>query len=431
MATDQTLVASSGAPFAALANITNALLKQVPPSFQPYLDSTIDLLSDTSAYVQSATGLSSTALYSTAGAVVLLGAIPTVLANRGAQKNGQPGKGKGGTMSRFGWSSRGELSPFSSNLGSNGVPAVTDDDFSYITSEDLETSGGEIPRHRPRHDAHDGTTGQQYGRSSRQVVEEPDVLQIRSKGKTYKEDFPAYSIGDGQVLVGDLQERIQLLLKLSSKQAKNMKLLYKGRALKEPGKPVRDYGVKNNSEVLVIVGEPGQDESSEDSGEEIVVIDEGRPKTKKKKKSRKSKRGGTPSPADGGSSSTGLEVPSDHDRRPGSSSRTQSPSVMSGVSGASAAAAVPGGPIDKINSLAQHFEDKWLPLCLKFIKSPPTDAKKREDEHRRITETVMQQVILKLDGVETDGQEEARARRREVVRYVQGILKEMDGRLQG
>lgn len=427
MATGQTLLASSGAPFASFANITSALLK-LPPSLQPYLDSTVDLLSDTSAYVQSATGLSSTALYSTAGAVILLGAIPTVLGRNG-QKNGKTSKGKGSNMSRFGWSSREELSPFSSNLGSNGgVPAVTEDDFSYITSEDLETNGLEVPRHRPRHDPHDADAAQ-YGRSPRQV-EEPDVLQIRSKSQTYPEEFPAYSIGDGQVLVGDLQERIQLVMKLSNRQAKRMRLLYKGRQLKEPETPVRDYGVKNNSEVLVVLGDVGADESSDDSSEEIVVIDEPRKKSGKKKNRKPKRRGGERSPPDGGSN-TGLEVPSENDRRPGSSSRTQSPSVMSGVSGASAAAAVPGGPVDKINSIGQHFEDKLLPLCLKFTASPPSDPKKREDEHRRISETVMQQVILKLDGVETEGQDEARAKRRELVRHVQGILKDMDGRLKG
>jgi hypothetical protein len=409
VATNQALVASSGAPFASLANITSALLN-IHPSLQPYLESTFDLLSNTSAYAQSATGLSSTALYSTAGAIALLGAIPAALARSGTQKkSNEAGKGKTGNMSRFGWSTRGGLSPFSSNLGEGGVPAVTEDDFSYITSEDLESSGVE---HRSRDDT--------------QASEEPDVLQIRSKGKTYNEHFPAYSIGDGQVLVADLQERIQLLMKLSDKQAKRMRLLYKGRQLKDLDKPVRDYGVKNNSEVLVILGDVAADDSSDDGSEEIVVIDEPRKKSKKKKSKSKKNRGGERSPPD-----TGLELPSEADRRPGSSSRTQSPSVASGFSGASSGSAVQGGPVDKINNIGQQFTEKLLPLALQFTAKPPTDPKKREDEHRRISETVMQQVILKLDGVDTEGQDEARARRRELVRYVQGVLKDMDARLKG
>lgn len=408
MATSQALVASSGAPFASLANITSALLN-LYPSFQPYLENTFDLLGNTSAYAQSATGLSSTALYSTAGAIALLGAIPAVLARSNTpKKSNKSGRGKPGNMSRFGWSTRGGLSPFSSNLGEGGVPAVTEDDFSYITSEDLETSGVE---HRPKHDT--------------EASEDPDVLQIRSKGKTYFENFPAYSIGDGQVLVADLQERIQLLMKLSEKQAKRMRLLYKGRQLKDLDKPVRDYGVKNNSEVLVILGDVAADDSSDDDSEEIVVIDEPRKKSKKKKSKSKKNRGGERSPPD-----TSLEVPSDADHRPGSSSRTQSPSA-SGFSGASSGSAVQGGPVDKINNIGQHFTEKLLPLALQFTASPPTDPKKREDEHRRISETVMQQVILKLDGIDTEGQDEARAKRRELVRYVQGVLKDMDTRLKG
>ncbi|OIW29373.1 BAG domain-containing protein [Coniochaeta ligniaria NRRL 30616] len=334
---------------------------------------------------------------------------------------------------RFGWSTRGALSPFSSNLGpgGGGVPAVTDDDFSYITSEDLESHGLDIPR-RPHHNVDDASSGH-YGRSAPQVPEDDDILLIKNKGVTYPEHFPAYSIGDGQVLVRDLQERVQMVMKLSERRARRVRLLYKGRQLKDMDKPVRDYGVKNNSEVLVVLGDVGAEGSSEESSEEIVVVDRGDDANRKKpnkKKRRGKKRDAARSPPDS-SSNTGLEVPFENDRRGGSSSRAESPSVLSGISGASAAASVSGGPIEKLNSIGMHFTAKLLPLCSKFTASPPSDPKKREDEHRRITETVMQQVILKLDEVDTQGEEEARARRKELVRHVQSVLKEMDGRLHG
>ncbi|KAB5576100.1 BAG domain-containing protein [Coniochaeta sp. 2T2.1] len=337
---------------------------------------------------------------------------------------------------RFGWSTRGALSPFSSNLGPNGggVPAVTDDDFSYITSEDLETHGVDMPRRR-HHDVHDSTSSH-YGKSAPppQVPEDDDILLIKNKGVTYPEHFPAYSIGDGQVLVRDLQERIQLVMKLSDRRARRVRLLYKGRQLKDMDKPIRDYGVKNNSEVLVVLGDVAEEGSSEESSEEIVVVDRGDDDDARKKSSKKKRRGkkrdSARSPPDSGSNN-GLEVPLAKDRRGGSSSRAESPSGLSGVSGASAAAAVPGGPLEKLNSIGMHFTTKLLPLCLKFTAEPPSDAKKREDEHRRISETVMQQVILKLDEVDTQGDDEARARRRELVRHVQSVLKEMDGRLNG
>jgi hypothetical protein len=425
----QGALASSGAPFATLANITSSLLK-LPPSLQTYLDNTIHLVSDTSTYLQSTTGLSSTTIYSTGAAVILLGALPVVLGKGTHKSTGQSAGKPAGMTNRFGWSTRGALSPFSSNLGtSGGVPAVTDDDFSYITSEDLESHGLDIPP-RPHHSAQDASSSL-YGRSAPQVPEDDDILLIKNKGVTYPEHFPAYSIGDGQVLVSDLQERVQMVMKLSSRRARRVRLLYKGRQLKEMDKPVREYGVKNNSEVLVVLGDVEAEGSSDESSEEIVVVARDEDATRKKptkKKRRGKKRDAARSPPDSGSN-VGLEVPFDNDRRGAASSRAESPSVMSGVSGASAAASVPGGPTEKLNSIAMHFTTKLLPLCSDFTASPPSDPKKREDEHRRISETVMQQVILKLDEVDTQGQEEARARRKELVRHVQSVLKEMDTRL--
>lgn len=307
---------------------------------------------------------------------------------------------------------------------------MTDDDFSYITSEDLEGRDLDVPRlpHRNVQDA--GSS--QYGRSAPQGPEDDDILLIKNKGVTYPEHFPAYSIGDGQVLVSDLQERVRLVMKLSDRHARRVRLLYKGRQLKDADKPIRDYGVKNNSEVLVVLGDMGTEGSSEESSEEVVVVDHGdnaaRKKPKKKRKGKK--RDDARSPPDS-NSSVGLEVPLESDRRGGSSSRAESPSVLSSVSGASAAASVPGGPIEKINGIGMHFTTKLLPLCRKFTADPPSDSKKREDEHRKISETVMQQVILRLDEVDTQGEEEVRAKRKELVRHVQNVLKEMDVRLQG
>lgn len=428
----QGALASSGAPLTTLANITSSLLK-LPPSLQTYVDNIIDLGSGTSAYLQSTTGLSSTTIYSTGAAVILLSALPVVLGKRNHKSPGRSAHKPAGMSNRFGWSSRGGLSPFSSNLGTSGggVPAITDDDFSYITSEDLETHGLDVPR-RPQRNAPDASTSP-YGRSAPQIPEDDDILLIKNKGVTYPEHFPAYSIGDGQVLVRDLLERVQLVMKLSPRHARRVRLLYKGRQLKDLDKPIRDYGVKNNSEVLVVLGDVAAEGSSDESSEEIVVVDRDADATRKKtsKKKRRGKKWDSARSPPDGNSNAGLEVPFDNDRRGGSTSRTQSPSALSGVSGASAAASVPGGPMAKLNSIGMHFTTKLLPLCSQFIANPPADPKKREDEHRRISETVMQQVILKLDEVDTQGEEEARARRKELVRHVQSVLKEMDARLHG
>lgn len=421
MASGSSTLASSGAAQIAghIANLTSSLVNQLPPSVQTTIDSV-------SQYIESTTGVNPSLFYSSAAAAaVLLGAIPTVYAKSISSRSDKDRDAGGKKMSRYGWSSgrdRDGLSPFNSSLGRDGVPAVTDDDYSYITSEDLEKHGVEgrdykkEPVDRSRH----------YTRSTggpSLVIDEDDILLIKNKGITYPEHFPAYSIGDGKLLVGDVRERAQMVMKLSDRKARKIKLLYKGRQLKIDDEPICEFGVKNNSEIMVVHPDGGDDESSTESSEEVVVVgskdaEGGRSKKSKSGKKRRSKKKdrSSTSPRDSG----GLEVP----RNDGAGgSRPQSPA--SGVSGGSAAAA-PGGPIDKLNTIKSHFTTQLLPLCLQYTANPPSDRKKSEDEHRKLSETVMQQVLLKLDEVETNGDEDARAKRKELVRMVQDVLKGLD-----
>jgi len=408
-----------------LANVTSLL--KLPAPVQAYLDSALVHVSSVTEYLESATGYSPTTLYSTAGAILLLATIPAITTRNNQKK-------KQNMSSRYGFSTRGGLSPFGSTLGQGGIPAVTDDDYSYITSEDLETF--DVPRgHHHRHDqgsfSHSASDpAPSFGH--RKPAD--DVMLIKYKDITYPEHFPAYSIGDGKLEVNDVTERVKLIMNLSAREARGIRLFYKGRQLKEPKAPIREYGVKNNSEVMVVFGEPI--ESSGESSEEIVVVGRDErdnyeaPKKSKKNKSRRGRRAEERSPRESpreSASSFSLEVPAGSGSRRGVSRvRTASPSSLSAISGASAAAAVPGGPIDKMNSIAAHFDAKLRPLCLQYTESPPSDPKKRDNDHRKISETVMQQVILKLDEVETAGDEAARSMRRQLVRDVQGVLKRMD-----
>ncbi|EFX00590.1 bag domain containing protein [Grosmannia clavigera kw1407] len=441
LASGPSALASLGAPFASLTNITSALLPKLPPALQTYLDTSIDsvsfALSSSNAYLQSTTGFSPTTVYSTVVGVFVLGAASTVAAKKGGpvaksskkKKKRKAAKPKAENMSRYGWPSgqKPSLSPYTTSLSQDGVPNVTDADFEYITSDGVQ-------------DDYDAQLAFDYGTGSRSGgsyfrppdediddIPKDDVLLFRRDKKVDREFFPPYAIGDGKLYTSDVLDRVQLLYKLSDSQAKRVKLYYKGKLLKIEDQPVCLTGVKNNSEILVIV--PPGDDDSISSNENVSGSGTGREKTAKSKSKKSKQKSGRNTAQETPSSPTiGLEVPRGRDdARPGSTSRASS--AVSGGSGASKVPAPPGSPMEKLNNIALHFETKLLPQCQKFIAQPPSDPKKRTDDHRKISETTMQQVILKLDEVNTGGDSAVRARRKELVTQVQDTLKEMDRKM--
>ncbi|KAI1329087.1 BAG domain-containing protein [Xylariaceae sp. FL0255] len=376
------------ASFGAFQNITQLL----PPSLQNYVVTTLTHLSDAFAvpneYITSQ-GASPTAVYSTvAGAAAV--ALPLL-------------------MSRYGWGlTRDGLSPFASQANSQDVPHVTDEDFSYITSEDLLEHP--LPPTSRTYDT--------QGRRHLDSNENDDLIRIKSRGVTYPVHFPAFSIDDGRLTVQDVRERAGLVMDLSERRASRIKLLYKGRHLKTPGIPIRDYGVKSNSEVMAVVPEGRVENEDYDSSEsmEDVIVEEARDDRPAKKKRNKNGKVKKPKRV----TKDTLDVPNNDEN---SKLTTPDPSrhpsrVPSPV--------VPSGPVEKLATIRSHFDTELLPLCKEFIRRPPKDAKKLEDEHRRLSETTMQHVLLKLDEVDTGGDPEIRARRKDLVNYVQDVLKEID-----
>ncbi|RJE16415.1 BAG domain-containing protein, partial [Aspergillus sclerotialis] len=57
---------------------------------------------------------------------------------------------------------------------------------------------------------------------------------------------------------------------------------------------------------------------------------------------------------------------------------------------------------------------------------PPTDPKARDYEHKRRSETVLAQVILKADGIDPTGDDDARNARRGLIKETQAILSRLD-----
>ncbi|KAH7152752.1 hypothetical protein EDB81DRAFT_432962 [Dactylonectria macrodidyma] len=297
-------------------------------------------------------------------------------------------------MSRYGWSiGREQLSPYGGISG--GVPAVTDEDFSYITSQDLD----DVP-------------SSYYTRSASAAPRTPedDVLLIKNKGITYPAHFPAYAIGDGKLRVLDVKDRVAVLMDISPRAARRIKLLYKGRHLKDPVAPVREYGVKNNSELMAVL--PELDEADSPSEEEMVIVDAPRSDSKSRNKKRNKKRN-SKKKGDGDGSSAAASSPR------GSNSTLATPKSP-------VPTAPLTGPLKVLQDLSNEFNTKWLPLCDDFTAAPPSDPKKCEDEHRKLSETIMLHIVLKLDGVDSEGNPEVRTRRKELVQHVQAALKRLD-----
>ncbi|UKZ83957.1 hypothetical protein TrVFT333_011772 [Trichoderma virens FT-333] len=340
---NQPIVASSGALQQIITTYLNGTLTNLSAAFQ-----------ESSEYISGTLGVPPTFVYSGLAALV---ALPI-------------------TMSRYGWSLSREQS-FGAMSG--GVPDVTNEDFSYITAQDLDD---------PRVEYTDTRFYPPRPRSRGPSEPEDDILLIKHRGVTYPAHFPAYSIGDGKLYVKDVRDRIGLLMDLSSHTTRRIKLLYKGKQLKESMYPVREYGVKNKSELMAVIPD-AEDDNGGRSDDDMIIVDEpsrndsksSKSKSKKKKSKRKDKNEASSptSPIDSGSN--------------GDAANAVSPTAINAA-------------MKKLDDISDDFHSNWLPL--------------------KLSESVMQQIILKLDGVETEGVDEIRQRRKDLVRRVQEVLKQLD-----
>lgn len=355
------------------------------------------------------------------------------------------------------WSG-GRYSPF--KVSTTNAPTVSEDDYDYLGPDDLV----EPP---PR--AHRANEG--YGYSKPQ--HSPDILVLKHRGTTYPLHLPAFSIGEGDLKVGELRSLAAEQTK--TEDIRRVKLIYKGRRLKDDARACCDEGLKQQSEITCVISEPGtrEDVDSSDSADSEEMLENGlggprvevdgtirggggsnHNKPPRRKSSHRSGRRKKNSNHQGASSdntsprgSSGFLSPTIESSIPpiGSSQDTRLPSrAASPVRPPTASSSAPPPhptssspkpphssfkpktPLETFDAISYNYQTNLLPKCLSFTTHPPTDDKTRDFEYKKLSETVLQQVILKLDAIAIDGDEELRAKRKQLVKEAQNTLNALD-----
>jgi hypothetical protein len=82
--------------------------------------------------------------------------------------------------------------------------------------------------------------------------------------------------------------------------------------------------------------------------------------------------------------------------------------------------------LEELDKIGSYFRSVLLPICRDFAADPPKDRKKLKSEHERIRDMALVQVLLKLDGIVTARDPEARARKKGLIAEVLQTLEDLD-----
>lgn len=277
-------------------------------------------------------------------------------------------------------------SPFGgrrSLYGQAGAAQIKESDFEYVTPD--------------QHSPEAGRPGLRYaGEQARSTMgddpDAPDVILVRHLNQNYPLRFKAYAISDGAVTVGDIRYYAAEIL--GNVDPRRLKLFYKGKQLRDDKIQGKAEGLKQHSEILIVISEVSPDSGSSTEDDRSAASSD---PTKKRRKRR-----GKPKPSD----------------RDGAGPAPSPPRNM--------APPDPNTPAGKVNNLSQIYITQWRALCLQYLSHPPTDAKARDFEHKRLTESILAQIILKADEIEMQGDEQARQERKSLLAEVQEMLRKLD-----
>jgi hypothetical protein len=275
-------------------------------------------------------------------------------------------------------------------------PHVSDADFSYITP-------GEVDTRAASPDAG------------------PDVIRLKHRGTNYPLHFEPYSIGES-LTVGELRSRAAATLGVSSTDY--IRLLYKGKLLKDDSQRCCEEGIKQNSEVMCVVsdfasGNPG--DISDDGGRHTQVP---APPTTRYSDAEQSSSPPTPRGKSGRKKKNSKKksvTPSEPvaPPRPSSSGGLGNPAPPPNIK------LIPSR-LGQVSALAGWLQEEMIPLVNEYVANPPTDSKKRDFEYKKLSETILAQVMLKADGIEPDGDATIRNARKALIKDAQAALNKLD-----
>lgn len=339
------------------------------------------------------------------------------------------------------WTSRwpswsGRFSPFSR---STPTTEVRESDYEYVRPEDLqdELAKAELHSDHRHHHSHSQPFSNHHHHHRHHTRtpspdRDTDVLVLRNKKNSYSVHFPAHSISSGELRVAEIRAQAA---KKTGGSPKRIKLFYKGRSLKDDHRLCLDEGLHNASEILCVVGDASgsslEDSDSDDSRDDDDEMNadgtadgsgsaEGssdKPKRRRNRRGKKKTKAKRPAAGVDGSLDPYPSL------APPAPSKTPSPHRA--PSPQPPVQRIPQTPMEKLNALSDAL-GQLLPTARDFLADPPRDGAKREFEYKKLTETILAQILLKVDGVETEGDENARARRKELVKEAQGWLDSLD-----
>ena len=344
-------------------------------------------------------------------------------------------------MSRSSWSG-GRHSPFAHTGGP--PPRVEPEDYQYIVDDyaDSRAYGGH------RNNSYGFPPPHRHPTRAETSDLDPDILILKHKGATYPLHFPAFDISEGRLSVKELRRTAAKELKVDD--PRRVKLLYKGKSLRDDRYACKEEGLKQNSELLCVVSadpyprDDGNESSSSASSDMIAngldppgprvnvdgtLMDRGEPVRKRKghRGGRKKKPRDSPLTSPGDSGYLGAAPPSNNSV-PLSPSRDSSPAPHRRVPSIAPPQPPkkPSTPAEALSMIEDAFINDLLPQVQSFIQHPPRDEKSRDFDYKKLSETILTRVILKLDEVETEGNEGLRAKRKELVKETQEWLGDLD-----